>query len=330
MSLNGRTTRNAVNFVSIFLGEGQFSLPPTPHRLTQEAVHRLALLHARRNHRPNPLAKLTTAFASRPLRDVPVDHHEPDRLFRQVVRRFDTRRRHDHEVGRTVLGKPLLHVLPVLRRRTAKTNLQHPVTGRLQSGLEHSLGKRLSLVDHLEQALQRGPQVLPITAVPLIGQRRQELHIADQVSQTKLQTHATLPHVAAIGREIVAAQNALELLAQDVHQYLRIAVSINVIQGVQFGPETPGPPTRTIVLVTRLIDIEDVFLGQQQQQLLVRLFQSRADLAQDLAQLTSGNGDTRDIAEEAGINLALLNYYFRSKEKLFGIVMMENFIRPCF
>ncbi|HLZ87627.1 MAG TPA: TetR family transcriptional regulator, partial [Puia sp.] len=36
---------------------------------------------------------------------------------------------------------------------------------------------------------------------------------------------------------------------------------------------------------------------------------------------------TRDIAEEAGINLALLNYYFRSKQKLFDIVMMENFRR---
>jgi AcrR family transcriptional regulator len=33
---------------------------------------------------------------------------------------------------------------------------------------------------------------------------------------------------------------------------------------------------------------------------------------------------TRDIAEEAGLNLALLNYYFRSKEKLFDIVMVEN------
>lgn len=33
---------------------------------------------------------------------------------------------------------------------------------------------------------------------------------------------------------------------------------------------------------------------------------------------------TRDIAEEAGMNLALLNYYFRSKEKLFSIVMAEN------
>jgi AcrR family transcriptional regulator len=33
---------------------------------------------------------------------------------------------------------------------------------------------------------------------------------------------------------------------------------------------------------------------------------------------------TRDIAEEAGINLALLNYYYRSKEKLFNEIMTES------
>lgn len=33
---------------------------------------------------------------------------------------------------------------------------------------------------------------------------------------------------------------------------------------------------------------------------------------------------TRDIAREAGINLALLNYYFRSKEKLFDLIMLET------
>ncbi|WP_080779733.1 TetR/AcrR family transcriptional regulator [Chryseobacterium phocaeense] len=33
---------------------------------------------------------------------------------------------------------------------------------------------------------------------------------------------------------------------------------------------------------------------------------------------------TRDIAEEAEINLALLNYYFRSKQKLFEIIMIET------
>jgi AcrR family transcriptional regulator len=38
---------------------------------------------------------------------------------------------------------------------------------------------------------------------------------------------------------------------------------------------------------------------------------------------------TRDIAEESGINLALINYYFRSKENLFSLVMldcMKNFM----
>lgn len=33
---------------------------------------------------------------------------------------------------------------------------------------------------------------------------------------------------------------------------------------------------------------------------------------------------TRDIAEAAGINLALLNYYFRSKEKLFDLIMIDT------
>lgn len=35
---------------------------------------------------------------------------------------------------------------------------------------------------------------------------------------------------------------------------------------------------------------------------------------------------TRDIAEEAGINLALLNYYFKSKENLFKIIINEKFM----
>ncbi|MBP1673808.1 MAG: transcriptional regulator, TetR family [Bacteroidetes bacterium] len=35
---------------------------------------------------------------------------------------------------------------------------------------------------------------------------------------------------------------------------------------------------------------------------------------------------TRDIADEAGVNLALLNYYFRSKEKLFDLIMGETML----
>ena len=33
---------------------------------------------------------------------------------------------------------------------------------------------------------------------------------------------------------------------------------------------------------------------------------------------------TRDIAKEANLNLALLNYYFKSKQKLFELIMLET------
>lgn len=39
---------------------------------------------------------------------------------------------------------------------------------------------------------------------------------------------------------------------------------------------------------------------------------------------------TRDIAEESGINLALLNYYFRNKQTLFNVIMentMKSFLK---
>ena len=36
---------------------------------------------------------------------------------------------------------------------------------------------------------------------------------------------------------------------------------------------------------------------------------------------------TRDIAQEAGINLALLNYHFKSKENLFRIIITEKFLQ---
>src|SRR5205807_4321798 len=47
-----------------------------------------------------------TPFTARPLRDVPVDHHEADRLLRQVVRRLHTRRRHEREVTLAVRLQP--------------------------------------------------------------------------------------------------------------------------------------------------------------------------------------------------------------------------------
>ena len=83
---------------------------PRRHRRLQIREHRSSLLTARRDHRPDPLAPAVAALAPRPLRDQPVDHHEPDRLLRQVVRRLHPRRRDEPEVALPVRLQPLRQV----------------------------------------------------------------------------------------------------------------------------------------------------------------------------------------------------------------------------
>src|SRR5262245_25370416 len=52
---------------------------------TQIIKHRPALLTARRHHGPDPLAPTPARLPARALRYLSIQHHEPDRLFRQVV-----------------------------------------------------------------------------------------------------------------------------------------------------------------------------------------------------------------------------------------------------
>lgn len=60
--------------------------------------------------------------------------------------------------------------------------------------------------------------------------------------------------------------------------------------------------------------VRDVSTEQKIKEAAKRIFQKKG----------FGLTRTRDIAKEADINLALLNYYYRSKENLFEIVMQES------
>src|SRR5262249_51091901 len=74
-------------------------IEPRRHRRLQIREHRPSLLTARRHHRPDPLAPPVAALHPRPLRDPPVDHHEPDRPLCQVVRRLDAGLREEPETA---------------------------------------------------------------------------------------------------------------------------------------------------------------------------------------------------------------------------------------
>ena len=85
------------------------------NRVQQELKDRATLLGAGGDHRPDPLAPAAAFLAPRPLGDLPVDHHEANRLFGQVVRRLDARRGDEAEVRFPVLAEPFRQVLGVFR-----------------------------------------------------------------------------------------------------------------------------------------------------------------------------------------------------------------------
>ena len=100
---------------------------------------------------------------------------------------------------------------------------------------------RMTAVDHPKQRPQTPEHSLAISPIPLVGERRQKLHVADQVGQTELERHVELALVTTIGREIVAPQNPVELLAQNRDQHIAAARRIDLEQRVQVGPKTPDP-----------------------------------------------------------------------------------------
>ena len=83
-------------------------------RSIEKVEDRAALLHAGGNHRPDPLAPALAGFATRALGDAPVDHHEADRLFGQVVGRLDAGCGDESEVGLAVSAKPVGQILGVV------------------------------------------------------------------------------------------------------------------------------------------------------------------------------------------------------------------------
>src|SRR5438477_12334738 len=97
-------------------------------------------------------------------------------------------------------------------------------------------------MDHPEQLLQPEPQALAVSLRRRVRKRRQELHVADQMRQTKLNTNVALSHESPVRREIIAADRALEIATQQIHQHVGTAMRIDLEDRVQVRPQTPRPP----------------------------------------------------------------------------------------
>ncbi len=145
-------------------------------RFQQELEHRSALLRARGDGGPDPLAPAAPGFATRALRNPTINHHEANRLLRQIVRRLDARRGDEPKVGIAVLVEPFGQILRVLALRNASgRHAKDFRSGRFQLFGKSGLAELLAPVDHGEQFPQRLADPLAVGLLLLVRQRGKEL-----------------------------------------------------------------------------------------------------------------------------------------------------------
>lgn len=82
---------------------------------------------------------------------------------------------------------------------------------------------RIVAVDHVEQRAQTLETPFAVRRRGRVGQRSQEVDLADEMRQTELHPEVAVLHVFAIRREIVVPQDARELPAQHLEQHPRTA-----------------------------------------------------------------------------------------------------------
>ncbi len=153
-----------------------------------------ALGRARGEGGPDAFGLLASALAAGPLGNPPVNRHETDGQLGEVVgRHIPLRLVHDR--------------LACLGQRRGKGPGFH----------------RIVAVDHVEQRAQTLETPFAVRRRGRVGQRSQEVDLADEMRQTELHPEVAVLHVFAIRREIVAPQDARELPAQQLEPHLRTA-----------------------------------------------------------------------------------------------------------
>src|SRR3954447_15896162 len=158
---NGTFVGSASRQQHRWLGVGE----PRPDRRFQVLKHRSPLLRARRDHGPDPFAPAVALLTPCPLCDEPVNHHEPDRLLRQVVGRLHSRDRDEPEIALPVLLEPLRKVATMSRRgHVARGMSQHFGPRCLKLGLERLGRQLLPAVDHPKERTQRLAHACSLTS----------------------------------------------------------------------------------------------------------------------------------------------------------------------
>ena len=182
--------------------------------------------------RPDAFQPALACDAAGTLSHLAINDHESNRLLRQVVGWFDARSRDEAQITGAVFFETFGQVACLGGVGHAPDDLGPKlVAGVLQMALKSLLAVLDAVMDDGKQSTQTLQDPLTIGLVARVRMLDKKAHVAQQMGQAELHQDAKIFHVLAIGAEIVAAQNALELLAQHVDEDIRAPRLIDFEQG---------------------------------------------------------------------------------------------------
>ena len=182
-------------------------MPIGQERVVEKSHQVAARLFASRNRRPDAFAPGTALFAPCSLRDLAIKDHEPNRLLGKIVRRIDARRRDELEEGGAVIPETIRHVLRLARGgNPPRRQGENRFSGRGQTPGNCTCFQLVGAMKRAEHFANRIEQTLAIRLCQRVRKRRKVLHVADHVSQAKLNTKVHFSHVFSIRAEIIAAE----------------------------------------------------------------------------------------------------------------------------
>jgi len=189
---------------------------------------RSALLGAGGQHGPNPRAPAAAGFATRPLRDFAIDHDESKALLDRVVRRLDPVCFQESEIVVTVFTKSLCDVLGFVAPWWTAGHFEHLAFDTFSSSFPAVRQHLIALMPNAEETFDGCQQLLAEAARDAIGQRREELHVSDQMRPAELHACVDVMQEFAVRAVVVAADNTSKGFPQELLEHSRASSRIDV------------------------------------------------------------------------------------------------------
>ena len=249
---------------------------------------------------PDAFEPALAGVAARALCDLAVDDDETDRLFGEIVCGFEAWGGDEAEITFAVLVKAFGEVSSFLGAGDAVNDFGPQfVAGVLQSDGEGVLGVLVASVDDGEEIAKLAEDALSVGLVFGVRMLDEKADIAQQMSEAELDENVGVFHEFAVGGEVIAADEAVEVIAEGFEQDVGAARRIDLKEGEERSTEAPGPHASFVIFVSGFIDVENRLRWQTAGEVFVSAFDAVADLGDDFGEIAATDLNVEEIAEKA-------------------------------